>query len=183
MPPRIQSVLLLVLALAVLVLASQNRSLRDAWLESEGKRAAPEVGDRVVNASWPAASGQPVTFPPLEPARPQVAYVFNSACPYCLQSIPAIRTIASTLAGEGAVDFVGVSLSHPAETQAHVAQHQLSFPVLINERTFWAEASRIRSVPTLVVIGTDLKIAYLHQGAITDEATIAAVLTAARAAR
>ena len=183
MPPRVQSVLLLLLALAVVVLAGQNRSLRAAWLESEGKRAAPEVGDRVVNASWSGASDQPVTFPPLQPARPQVVYVFNSACPYCLRSIPAIKTIASTLAGEGKVDFVGVSLSHPAETQAHMAQHQLSFPVLINERTFWAEASRVRSVPTLMVLGTDLKISYLHQGAIDDDATIATVLGAIRAAK
>ena len=145
-------------------------------------------------AQWPAAG---VGFPPLTvagldsttrvvgagPARSQVIAAFTASCPFCRQSQPEWRSLATRLDSLGDVDMVWLSESPRDSTVSYAAEHQLpTSRVVLEADKALMRAARMRGVPLTLLVDSAGIIRYVHAGVFTH-VQADSVLLAVRALR
>jgi peroxiredoxin len=103
-------------------------------------------------------------------AQPLVVYRFNTTCPYCRQSLPYVEDLAARVTAGADVKFLAVSLDPRAATAAYVAQEEIEYPVatLTSARNVWLLGGI--TVPTVLVIDREGRVAYGRIGVLTAPA-------------
>lgn len=179
---RIASVLpivaLLVATTLVIVLARQldaTRKQRDLYAE---RARSLQPGAYVPIQQAPTLDGASVTLGDVKPGTRQVVFVYNTACPFCLASIPTWQRVADRLRGNPAATVVAVSLDSVAPTRAYVARHGLRYPsaIMVDQRA--AGLFRFQNVPQTLVIDERGRVLYSHLGRLDSGPAADSVLAA-----
>ncbi|WMJ68614.1 TlpA disulfide reductase family protein [Stenotrophomonas sp. 24(2023)] len=169
---------LLLLSLLVVVLAWQNRQLRqinaslaDQMQQARSAAHGPALGSVPLPQVLHSTRQSRVDIGGPR-ATAQVLYFFSTACRYCLASMPQLQQIASA---RGHSELVGVGLPPYQELPAYADTHALRFPVAIDGKGDVARQYGIRVTPMLMVLAADGSVAYKHAGQL-DAQTVQAVL-------
>lgn len=78
-------------------------------------------------------------------------------CLPCKVEIPILKSLHSELENDGLV-ILGLTQESAAQVMPFVQEHQMNYPILIDDRSEAADAYGIRGYPTVVVIDRDGKI-------------------------
>lgn len=112
--------------------------------------------------------------------QPFVVYRFNTTCPYCRESLPYVKDLADRVTKGSDVKFLAVSLDPRAATSAYVAQEGIEYPVAIltSDRNVWLFGGI--TVPTVLAVDREGRVAYGRIGLLTAPAvdSIVAVIRA-----
>ena len=178
--PWLPIALLLSLGLVV-VLASQNRELRQTQVELQKRAFEPYAGMWMPEITTVALDGSPIRLG-TAPARYQVLYFFTPSCPYCRQSAPAIRTLAERLAPESArVQMVGVADGQAEPVRRYAAEQGFRFPIALAPDKRTLALFKANSVPLLIVVDAQGRVAYSHVGVLGGQKALDQVLAAVHA--
>ena len=107
--------------------------------------------------------GTPVDLAELR-GRPVLVHFWATWCPICKLSIGGVASIAQ----DHPVLTVAMQSGDAAEVRAYLAEHGLSFPVLIDEDGRLAARWGVRGVPANFVLNAAGQISYASQGASTE---------------
>lgn len=166
-------------AALVVVLARQNRTLRDE-LATLGRQASlPRVGLYVPTFQTATLDGRSVTIGKAAPGSRQVLFVFNTTCGFCLETLPSWTAIVTELRESAdRVSVYGISLDPETETREYVTEHALSFPVLLFPEGKLERLYRVGGVPLTLVLDHEGRILYAKPGTLRDRASIDSILAA-----
>lgn len=78
-------------------------------------------------------------------------------CLPCKVEIPILKSLHSELENDGLV-ILGLTQESAAQVMPFVQEHQMNYPILIDDRSEAADAYGIRGYPTVVVVDRDGKI-------------------------
>jgi peroxiredoxin len=175
-------VMLVGAAFLVILLARQNRLLRETKQRLTDRILYPYAGLFVPEARVESLAGDTVVIGSGTTGRPQLLFFFTTSCQYCKESIPIWNSLAdSVAAGTPPVAMVyGVSLSSKDSTRAFMRDHPVRFPVVTMLGPRMRYLYRARAVPVTVVLGSDGRYSFSSLGVITSSATVDSLLRAAR---
>jgi hypothetical protein len=106
------------------------------------------------------------------PGAYQILVFFTTTCPYCLESIPAWRSIGEAAGADPTVELIGISLDPEQETRAYLAEHCLDLPVVVlDPRSRWLTLFRMRGVPFIAVIDSTRVLTHARFAAISLPST------------
>ncbi len=171
MAPRVHpgwvvpSALLFATALVVL-LAIQNRALREDYAALLEQTRLPHPGLPLPTFETVTMDGKPVTIGRSPDGARQILFIFDTSCPYCEASLPAWKKIATALdtaPGDG-IDVYGISLDAADTSARYAAQHGLSFPILTFPEAKLAALYRSRVVPQLLLLDSAGVVLYARPG-------------------
>ncbi|PKL34530.1 MAG: TlpA family protein disulfide reductase [Spirochaetae bacterium HGW-Spirochaetae-10] len=78
-------------------------------------------------------------------------------CLPCKVEIPILKSLHSELENDGLV-ILGLTQESAAQVMSFVQEHEMNYPVVIDDRSEAADAYGIRGYPTVVVVDRDGKI-------------------------
>lgn len=177
--------LLVIGALGGLTLeVSRLKSLVEDGARSVAQRAAFEPGDPVPAVGLVSVpAGDAVDLGERLRAGPTLVYFFTTTCRFCAASTPRVSELRALLAG--VADTIGVALNGPVAAEGYLELTAVEWPVLAPPDNATAAMIGVRTVPTLVLVGSDARVLRLWGGqvgpAMVDE--IVSVATAAEGAR
>ena len=174
-PSRINRTTIIYITIAVLAIgavvavALANRIPKAA--QTVNPSAALAVGTTAPHFAVTTNAG---AFDLASVSSPVFLEVFATWCPHCQHEVPIVDALAKKYAGK--VAFVGVTGSpygldgsspeNQADVNDWVAKLGVTYPVAFDQDLTVANAYLQGGYPTLVVIGTNKKIAYLSSGEI-----------------
>lgn len=148
----------------VLVLAWQNRGLREERRWFVTRTTEPYPGMYVPRIDVPAVDGTPLTLG-VPSAERQVLFFFTTTCPYCKRSAPQIVQAAQRLAAQQPrVQVLGVCQCSPAQAQRYAAEQGFTFPVTTLTDRRAVMLFRARNVPTLLALDREGRVRYARVG-------------------
>lgn len=154
------------LACLVVVLAVQNRTLRNANAGLEQRLAlttsGPEVGALAPAMSITTADGQTVKIGGADGAT-TVLYFFSTQCPYCRASLPQVHRIA-----DSGVRLLGIALRPYDEVDAYAKKHKLDFPIASDRSGEISDRYGVKATPLLLVVDGKGAVAFKHVGQLDD---------------
>lgn len=170
---------LCVCAALVVVLAGQNRALRQDLEETAPK---PRVGMWVSAYPAKALDGRELVL-----GRPasalQLVYVFRPDCPHCKASEEAVALIEQRVAqGHLPVELIGLSAASEAGMRTYAQTHKTAFPLIRLEAVKLFSLLQLNIVPALVAVDRDGYVRYVAIGEIVGEDGASRVLAAVEAA-
>lgn len=176
------SVMLVGAVCLVVILARQNRLLRETKQQLTNRILYPYTGLFVPETRVAALTGDSIVLGATTANRPQLLFFFTTSCQYCERSIPVWNALADSIGvGTSPVASVyGVSLSSTDSTREFVRKHRVSFPVVTMTDRRMRYLYRTRSVPVTAVLGLDGRYSFSTLGLITTQATVDSLLKAAR---
>lgn len=139
----------------------------------------PHAGRYVPPYPVTTLSGAPVTLGAL--GHRQVLIFFRTTCPYCQASTPAFNTIAERLAPDSLVPVYGVALDSAGAARTYAAQHALRFPVIAQLNPRLVGLYRVTSVPLVLVVNEQGRLAYARPGVLQSAAAVDSVVRGAEA--
>lgn len=151
---------LVALSVQLLILAKQNRQLR----EDVSPRARIEIADAALEAPLPVEEldGRTAELALASATTDRMLLVFTTTCPVCQDNQSAWVNLHERL--KDRYEVVGVSLSDRSETSAYVERNSLPFRVVIPvDRPSFAQKLGVSAVPLTLHLGKDgdLKSAWL----------------------
>ena len=178
----VPTLVLAVSALLVVFLAIQNGALREEARTLRRRVALPYAGLTVPTFRAATLAGDSVVIGEGETGRRQVLLVFTTTCGFCLENLPAWKTIVAELGALHApeVAVYGISLDPEAETRRYVIEHELPFPVLEFPDPRTARLYRAKGVPITLVLDHEGTVLHARLGALGDRRAIDSVITAVR---
>lgn len=160
------SVVSLALAVLVVLLAVQNRKLKQ---ELSGQGGPPPgtlaQGDKLEPFTVVDPAGTPVSFQ--FNGAPRLVLAFTSTCPHCLKTFPVWRDVLQQ--GTSGLEVVGIQLDAGAKEGAAARLDTLPFPVYVPGEPAPAFVSKLYGVPTTLVVDGDGTVRRVWYGAITEE--------------
>jgi thiol-disulfide isomerase/thioredoxin len=175
----------LVLAIGIVVLlARAHRDLEARYQRLAERSAWLHPGSYVPPVPASFLTGDTITLGAPPSGTRQVLFVFTTTCPYCRASLPAWQSLAEradslTSLGISAPRVVGLSLDSITATAAYVQEHGLRFPVSQFGSRRDQALYRTRSVPLILVVDSDSRVAYSRMGVLTSPAALDSVWRAA----
>ena len=161
----------------MLILGLQNRHLAQSLAVAEDRINFPYESMYV-----PSAVGLDVNGGSVSIGRPhntaQVLFFLNTTCPHCLASLPAVKRIANSLAKRPSSDFYIVSEDTLEQTKRYAADHLLSSNIVVLTDAREISLFHARSVPTVMVIDRNGKVAMSRVGSLNDREDVDSVLAA-----
>jgi len=175
---------LAVATLLVVVLAYQNRGLRERISEWRRRATFPHVGMVVPAFGATTLAGDSVTIGETNLGGHQVLFVFNTTCGFCLETLPGWKTVFTELDAPAVLEnaVYGISLDPEAETRRYVLDHGLAFPVLCIPDPRLAKLYRAEGVPLTVVLDHNGEMVHVRMGALRERGSIDSVIAAVRQA-
>jgi peroxiredoxin len=171
LPLRLGGAGIAALALAlVVILAVQNRGLRDSLVELELRNSNPQLGQFVPGFSSETLDGDPLQVVAHESGERQVLFIFTTTCTYCIASIPTVNALALRLAEDG-TELIGLSLDSLPLTRAYREQHALVYPIIHFPNTALRRMYRAGRVPSTLVIDAEGRIHFARLGMLTTAAS------------
>lgn len=141
--------------------------------------ARPAPQDPALEALWavayPTPAGPVLALADLR-GQPLVVNFWASWCTPCREEMPDFDALRQQYRARG-VEFVGIALDSPANIAAFLAQHPVSYPVVIGDGAANKLSTSLggRGLPHTVVLDAKGKIALNHVGRL-PAAQLAAVL-------
>jgi hypothetical protein len=175
----------LVLAIGIVVLlARAHRELETRYQRLAERSAWLHPGSYVPPVSAVSLTSDTLTIGAPPAGVRQVLLVFTTTCPYCRASLPAWQSLAaradSTPALGGVTPrVIGLSLDSLEATIAYVREHGVRFPVARFPTRRDQALYRARSVPLILVIDEENRVAYSRMGVLTSPAALDSVWRAA----
>jgi hypothetical protein len=175
----------LVLAIGIVVLlARAHRELETRYQRLAERSAWLHSGSYVPPVPAVSLTGDTLTIGAPPAGVRQVLLVFTTTCPYCRASLPAWQSLAaradSTSAHGGVTPrVIGLSLDSLEATMAYVREHGVPFPVAQFPTRRDQALYRARSVPLILVINEQNRVAYSRMGVLTSPAALDSVWRAA----
>jgi hypothetical protein len=175
----------LVFAIGIIVLlARAHRDLEARYQRLAERSAWLHAGSYVPPVPAVALTGDSITLGAPPAGVRQVLLVFTTTCPYCRASLPAWQSLAaradSTSAlGGVAPRVIGLSLDSLEATMTYVREYGLRFPVAQFPTRRDQALYRARSVPLILVINEENRVAYSRMGVLTSPAALDSVWRAA----
>jgi len=176
------------LAVLVILLAVQNRSLKRELADTHGALDRPtlEVGDEVGALTVADDDGASYALDWSANSR-SVVLVFTSTCPACAETLPTWDALAGRLAGRGNVRIVGIQLDRglpSSGASAAIPQGAHPFPIYGIER----EANRafldlVPYIPATIVVDATGTVREARFGVLDDDAVDAVVAAVTPGAR
>ena len=178
-PPRSWPLIAVVVIACVLVVALtlQKRTLAERAQAIQRRANQPYPGLYLPDLSVPTLTGDTVHLGTSRAGWPQLLFVFNTTCEYCLASLPAWRDVAARVGSHAEV--YGVSLHDADLTRAYADMHDLAFPIVLMSDRRSRALYRARSVPQSVVLDATGLVRYARTGAVIDPATVDSIVAAA----
>lgn len=177
---RVFFALTLVIALTLVwVLAAQNQRLVREVRDLRIRSLLPREGTPVLPFRAVTLDGDSVTVGAADSERRQVLFVFNTRCPFCLQTLPAWATVAERLASTGSVQVLGLSLDSLGETRPYVEANRVSFPVTVMPDARTRDLWDIQVVPAILVVDSEALVRFAQSGALADSRAVDSIVTAA----
>ena len=101
--------------------------------------------------------------------RPTVLSFWTTWCPYCLRQTPVMVEAHARVAAQG-IQFVGIDVQEDRNSVAtYVAQHQIEYPILLDEQGVIAAQYAVQGYPTTYFLDSDNRIVARNIGALTGE--------------
>lgn len=101
--------------------------------------------------------------------QPTVLSFWTTWCPYCLRQTPLLVDAHGTWAAQG-IQFVGVNVQEGRSTVApYLTQHNIEYPVLLDEQGAVAAAYAIQGFPTTYFLDHENRIVARQVGALTAD--------------
>ncbi len=162
-------VALVALCLLTVLLARENRSLKDD-LHSVSMLAAggPEVDDLVPAVPVTDLDGLDSELAYDDSARDSVVLVFTTTCPACRQNLGHWRDLHQRFGDR--YRFVAVGLDSPKATRTWVEENDVPFQVVLPaDRSSFRLEYGITSVPQTLVVSTDGRVKLTQPGVLPRE--------------
>jgi len=174
---------LAVAALLVVVVAFQNRTLREELRTLRRRAEGPYRGLVVPSFRAVTLAGDSVTIGEGAPGVRQVLFIFNTTCGFCRETLPYWRRIAHELRTEERreVEVYGISVDSEAETRRYVGEEGVSFPVLGFPEVKLVRLYRAEGVPRTLVLDHEGEVLYARAGSFRSESVVDSIIAAARA--
>ena len=175
----------LVLAIGIVVLLARAHQKLETRYERLAERSAwLHPGSYVLPVPAVSLTGDTITLGAPPAGVRQVLLVFTTTCPYCRASLPAWQSLAAradsaTALGGVAPRVIGLSLDSLDATVAYAREHGLRFPIAQFPTRRDQALYRARSVPLILVINEENRVAYSRMGVLTSPAALDSVWRAA----
>jgi peroxiredoxin len=151
------------LAIEVVVLAKQNRELKET--QDFTKLEPLKAGD-VFELSGLRGASPIETFP--DHPQYQIIFVFTTSCPFCTQNISAWRQIEEKGLNEG-IPVIGISLDGRDKTFEYAKLHSLTYPIFFpGEAKSFERRNRIKGVPRTIFRGPNGKVEKIWNGRLSE---------------
>lgn len=149
----------------LVVLAWQNRTLREERRWFVTRTTEPYLGMYVPQIAATALNGMPVTLG-VPAADFQVLFFFTTTCPYCKRSAPSVVQAAQRLAEQGGsrVQVLGVCQCSPDQARRYAIEHRFPFPVTTLTERRALMLFRARNVPAMLALDRDGRVRYARVG-------------------
>jgi peroxiredoxin len=172
---------LAVAALLVVLLALQNRALREEALTLRMRETLPYPGHFVPTFQATTVAGKSVTIGATESGQRQVLFVFRTTCRHSLETLPAWRAIAEGLeAALTDVGVYGISLDSESETLGYVAGNDISFPVVRFPDPKLRRLYRVGAVPMTLVLNHEGEVIHARVGVLKSPGAVDSIVVAAQ---
>lgn len=158
--PNILAVTMMAL---VMILAIQNAHLRSKYEAVASRDKYPYIGMYTPVVHETGSNGRPLTIGRAIRSI-QVLYFFNTRCPHCADSIPAIQKIADTLSQDEGVEMVALTSDSAEETEKYMRKHFKSLEFVSSASTRLKALFHAQSVPILIAVDTNGIVRYTHVG-------------------
>mgnify|MGYP001619430214 CR=1 FL=1 len=155
-------VALIALAIEVIVLAIQNRELKDS--SNRTARTGIKQGEYFsLNGVHEFLNSSNI-----DSSKTQLIYLFTTTCPFCEKNLASWMEISAKSRKQQIV-VIGISLDSEDRTKDYVKAKRLEFPVFIaDDPTRFKEANRIIGVPGTVVRSRSGTVDAIWIGLLTD---------------
>jgi peroxiredoxin len=160
-------------------LVQQNQALAHENRVLARRAVEPRAGLFVPAYAAATLDGQPVALGAL--GHRQVLIFFRTTCPYCRASTPAWNTIAERLRTQPAIAVYGVAMDSVGAARTYAAEYRLRFSVIARPDPRLVSLYRVSSVPMLLVVNEQGRLAYARLGVLQSAAAVDSVVTAAEA--
>lgn len=154
---------LLVLASEVVILAKQNREMK----QSLAPRDPMQAGD-----SFSTEQLEPLkTGYRLDKGKRMVLLMFTTTCPYCEKNIPLWKQILQEI-NLDEIAIVGISLDTPESTLVYTEEKALEIPIYyaLDAPTFKKE-NKVLGVPTTVILDAAGNVENVWTGLLSENQT------------
>ena len=164
----------------MLILALQNRQLAQRLVVAQDEIDFPYESMYV-----PSAIGLDLAGGSVQIGHPsknsQVLFFINTTCPHGLASLPAVKRMAGAFANRSSSDFYIVSEDAVDETRRYAGENRLSSNVIVVTEARDISLFHARSVPMLMVIDKNGKVAMSRVGSLNGKEDVDSVIAAVRA--
>lgn len=153
---------LIVLAILVLVLSTENRRLEagEAGAQAAGFLA---VGDLLPTLPVRELDGAESELRFDGGDQDTIAMLFTTTCSICEENLGAWTKLYDQLGAE--LDFVAVGLDDPPAVRAYAAQNLLPFRVVVaDDKTAFIKEYRLRGVPQTIRVSPEGRVKRLQLG-------------------
>ena len=153
-----------VIALVVLAgsMSSELRILRPMRHEVKVLRALPMIGDYVPKLRMATLRGDSITLGETVQGRSQLVFAISAGCAICREMLPDMQKIADSAAKSGKHDVIFASISPRDSTEAYVAQHHITQPVILLEDVRTTRLYPIKGVPMILVLDRLGRVRYAY---------------------
>lgn len=142
-----------VIALAGLVVIVTIPVILPTYLRNSVDVAPLRIGKRIPLIALANLAGRATSTLTLR-NKSSVVLVFSARCPHCIEMLSEFNRMK--LKYDGALRFVGISVSRPDTTEALVAASGVSFPVYMGNSAEIEKAFRITFVPVTLFVDSNL---------------------------
>jgi peroxiredoxin len=154
--------LVVLLALRLRSVRADNATLRD-------RERSLATGMYVPHLDLPLVTGGRAVIGAPEADTPELVFILNTTCGFCIRSLPAWQDLAQRVKGLG-VQVHGLSLDSLARTRAYLEDHQLTFSTaLLLDRRDQA-LLRADVVPQTLLVDARGLVRYARRGTFTQAA-------------
>jgi peroxiredoxin len=169
-------------AVLVVTLGRENRGLRAIEERYDRMRAYPYPGQWVPTVRASTINGDTVTVGEAVTGRSQLVFAFTTSCPYCRASLPEWKRLAEMVTGDSGKrhDVYWVSLSPRDSTMQYVAEHGITWPVVLAPDPKMMRVYRVKTVPMTMILTARGQVAYARPGVLGDRAAVDSVLDVLR---
>lgn len=148
----------------VVVLAWQQRGLRERYTDLNRRLQVPHAGMLVPTFRAATLSGDSVTIGRVVGGGRQVLLFLTTTCPYCIQSLASWRELVGRCESRARVEVFAVSLDSAAQTRSYVARHRLGAATAFLPEPKLAVLYRVRTVPVTMVLDSVGRVLYARRG-------------------
>lgn len=154
-----------VLVALLVTLSFQNKSLREGYQEASEKNSLPYVGMFVPEV--PTIDSQKHLVRLGAPSnKTQLIFVFNTHCPHCKATIPAVRQVWEGLAHSEEVELVALSQDTELETTQYLDEQSFETSFVSGQSRRFLSLFHATGVPVLMLIDQEGKVVYTKAGEI-----------------
>ncbi|MBM4162479.1 MAG: TlpA family protein disulfide reductase [Ignavibacteria bacterium] len=153
----------IVLAIQVVVLSSQNKKLKQPRAPSIAEQL--QVGDTLVlHRLELVQDGSKLDTT----SRRQMIFIFTTTCPFCKEIVPTWNELS--VMAQSSLSVFAVSLDSKDLTSEYIKQNRVSYPVLVaNDAKTFKKINKTHVVPQTILVERNGKVQKVWTGKLSQE--------------